>query len=111
MDFKFSKPRKHFNQRIQRKVLKSNRPYIDPNIQLEHTISNVSNRAYQYGNRLYNITQSRKAEGKEILKQSIKHGIGETTRAFLGPSKHKPKPKLKQKSTNNSLFQIFRRKK
>lgn len=57
----------------------------DPDDDLEATLQHYQNRATRLVYRAYDTTQNRKAEGKVILIGAIKHGIGVTTRTFLGP--------------------------
>jgi hypothetical protein len=74
-----------------RSVTRQNNP--DPEDALEATLNNYSNKAYRMGTKMYNTTQKRKAEGKQIFFATTKHLIGETTRAFLGPRKKSVKIK------------------
>ena len=105
---------KRIRMRTHSSILKQNNP--DPNGELEAKIENYQNRAYSIGNKMYQSTQNRKAEGKQILKNSIKHGIGVTARAFLGSKsssnskKSKSKTSVKAPSFNKKLVKKVRRK-
>lgn len=84
--------RRRNENRIKTRTRRLNHKPFDPDAELEAVLTNASNRAYSYGKRIYDITQSRKGQGKQVLIQWTKHGIGETTRAFLGPRHSSSKP-------------------
>jgi hypothetical protein len=101
--------RRNAEDRIKRRVTSSTHRQIQPSSedQLEDTLSHYQNQATRLAYYLYNNTQSRKSEGKQILKSSIKQGIGITARTILGPRKNhatqkvsSPKPTTKIATPN-----------
>ena len=92
--------RRNAEARIKRRVTYSTRRQQQPSSeeQLEDTLAHYQNQATRLIYYLYNNTQSRKAEGKQILKQSILHGVGATTRTLLGPRKSQSTQKVQKVS-------------
>ena len=82
--------RRRAEQRLQRKTRAANRPQVDPEAEINGMIQKYSNRAYRIGQRMFDASQARKAEGKVVLKHTITHGIGVAYRGLMG-SKQKPK--------------------
>lgn len=62
-------------------------PAYDAEEEIDRTVRNLSNRAYNVGNRIYTTTQARKAVGKQVLFSTVKSGVGIVARGVLGPSK------------------------
>ena len=101
--------RRNAESRIKRRVAYSPKRQNQPSSedQLEDTLAHYQNQATRLVYYLYNTTQSRKSEGKQILRQSILHGVGATSRTVLGPRKShstqkvsSPKPTIKIASPN-----------
>ena len=74
--------------------LKSRRrkTFPEPDVQIDKILDKYGNQIYRRGTKAWKEMQARKIEGKQILKRTILHGIGSTTRLVSGESeKHKRK--------------------
>lgn len=65
----------------------------DINDVVEEQINHYGQQAYRLGERAYNMTQKRKADGKKIFIATTKHMIGVTYRGLLGTKKTGKKTK------------------
>lgn len=83
--------RRKVENRIRRKSIP--REQVDPEAELDAMVQNVQDRAYRIGKRIFDASQARKTEGKQILKGWVKHGIGETYRGVVGPKQKQQKRK------------------
>jgi hypothetical protein len=99
-ELRSARGRRDSEQRIQRRtkssIIRQTRN-TDPDDELEAAITRYQKQAYRVGSKLWDTTQNRKAEGKQILISTIKHSIGATARTILGPRKttlKKSKPKM-----------------
>lgn len=99
--------RRRSENRIQRHTRSFSHKQHNTEAELDELIQSVGNRVYRTGRGVANISQRvginldidkrRKQEGKTILISSIKHGIGETTRAFLGPKPSQTNASVKKR--------------
>lgn len=91
MGVRTSLARRRNENRIRRKTRSFDRKTYDTETELDQMIDQYSNGAYRLGKRMFDMSQARKAEGKQILKQTLKHGIGVTYRGIMGSKKTSPK--------------------
>ena len=74
------------------RIKRKSRPkpsYPDPDVQIDKYLDQIGNTVYKRGRKFWNESQARKAEGKRILKRTLLHGIGSTTRLVTGQKKSK----------------------
>jgi len=88
-----SRARKKNENRIKRKS-RTSKTFPNPDVQIDKVINEYGNKVYTRGRKAWNNMQSRKSEGKQILKRSILHGIGESTRFVAGESEAHKKRRL-----------------
>ena len=81
--------RKRSDNRVRRRslLIDQRQRQTDPDEALEATLTNYQNQAYRFGKRMYDTTQARKTEGKQLFKSTLWSGVGIVTRTILGPRK------------------------
>lgn len=89
MSFRDMLARKRADERIHRRAKQSllRQGNRDPEDVMEAQLNRYGNQAYHIGERVYNTTQKRKAEGKQIFVSTTKHMIGATYREIFGTKK------------------------
>jgi hypothetical protein len=85
MGLRNSLARRRAENRITRQVRAANRPPVDNEAELNAIVQKYQDKAYSIGKRMFDQSQARKAEGKQLLKNFLTHRVGETYRTVMGP--------------------------